>query len=216
VSQRAGTCGCLLLLQRVAAFCSVLQCVVVCCSVAAHRYARAPVVVAVRCCVLQCVEVCCSALRCRNAPVYADASPTDTIKDLWSLPDCTVFFCQHGRVVDFHLINVIRRNFLVPFRYQRPKGKSAGQALKYSYMIRRVGRYCSRLQSVAAFCSVLHCFAQCCRVLQRVAVCCSVLQCVAVCFSVLQCVAVCCSVLQCVAVSCTVLQSAASFGSVLK
>jgi len=43
-------------LQRVAACCSVLQCIAVCC-IALQG-------VAVRCSVLQCVAVCCSVLQC--------------------------------------------------------------------------------------------------------------------------------------------------------
>jgi len=187
--------------------CSVLQRFAVCCSLLQCRSApvrRTPVVVTVRCCVLQCVAVCCSALRCRNAPVCADACPADTTKHLCSLSDSTVFFCLF---VHFHLIIVIRRNFFVPFRYQRPKGKSAGPALKYFNMIRRVGRCCSELQSFAECCSVLRCVALFCAVLQSAAACCSELHSVAECYIVGQCLEMSRNLSHCAAVVCILLQS---------
>jgi len=41
---------------------------------------------------------------------------------------------------NFRQINMIGRKCYVPIRYQLPKGKSAGLALNYFYMIHRVGR----------------------------------------------------------------------------
>jgi len=42
----------------------------------------------------------------------------------------TSFISQHFWVVDFHLINMIRRKYFVPVRYQISKGKSARLALE--------------------------------------------------------------------------------------
>jgi len=52
----------------------------------------------------------------------------------------TGFASQHCWVVDFCLINMFRRKCFAPIRYQLLKGKSAGLALQYFYMIHRVGR----------------------------------------------------------------------------
>jgi len=55
----------------------------------------------------------------------------------------TGFISQHCWVVDFHLINMIRRKCFAPDIYQLWQGKSAGLALIYFYMIHmihRVGR----------------------------------------------------------------------------
>jgi len=52
----------------------------------------------------------------------------------------TGFIPQHCWVADFHLTKMVRRNFFVPGLYQLWKGKSAGLALEYFYMIHRVGR----------------------------------------------------------------------------
>jgi len=52
----------------------------------------------------------------------------------------TGFIPQHRWVVDFHLIDMIRRKYFVPGLYQIRKGKSVGLALKYFYRIHRVGK----------------------------------------------------------------------------
>jgi len=56
------------LLQRVAAYCSVLQCVAMCCSVQieskSYAFCENVCIVAACCSVLQCVAVCCSVLQC--------------------------------------------------------------------------------------------------------------------------------------------------------
>jgi len=57
---------------------------------------------------------------------------------------CSIrFFPQHCCVLDFRLINMIRRKYFVPGLYQLRKGKLAGLALKPFYMTHRVGRSCS-------------------------------------------------------------------------
>ena len=58
----------------------------------------------------------------------------------------TGFITQHGWVVYFRLTKVVRRKWFIPVRYQLPKGKSVGLALKYFYMIHRVGRWAWRKQ----------------------------------------------------------------------
>jgi len=50
------------------------------------------------------------------------------------------FIPQHCWIADFHLINMISWKYFVPLGYQLSKGKSARNALKYFYMIHRVGR----------------------------------------------------------------------------
>ena len=109
------------------------------------------------------------------------------------------FVRQHCWVVDFHLINTIRLNFL--YQSGRSSQRANRRGLKYFYMIHRNGlrvltdlewffRHFSSVDKGGAWRSVLQC----------VAVCCSVLQCGAVWCSVVQCGAVWCSVVQCVAV----------------
>ena len=52
----------------------------------------------------------------------------------------TDFIPRCGLVVDFHLTKMVRRKCFAPDLYQLRKGKTAGLALKYFYMIHRVGR----------------------------------------------------------------------------
>ena len=47
---------------------------------------------------------------------------------------------HHGWIVEFYLINMIRRKCFVPVRYQHPTGKLEGLALQYFGMVHKVGR----------------------------------------------------------------------------
>jgi len=52
----------------------------------------------------------------------------------------TSVITQHGWVIHFRQTKMVRRKRFVPLRYQVPKRKSAGLALKYFYIVRSVGQ----------------------------------------------------------------------------
>ena len=64
--------------------------------------------------------------------------------------NCTLGITQPGWVIDFHLINMIRRNFLYNLGTSTQRANRRGRPLRCFYMIHRVGLWLS-------VCSVLYC-----------------------------------------------------------
>jgi len=89
----------------------------------------------------------------RSVQMYKSCVQDQMFRDLTlSTRLCsTSIITQHGWVIPFLLTKIVRRKWFVPVRYQLPKGKSVGLALKSFCMIQRVERYRSLLACVFHF-----------------------------------------------------------------